>query len=112
MKPSEYIKKAVRTEAKEYKFGELNGVTPRIEHAVMGIVTEAGELMHDVKRAKVYNKKFEAEHLLENTGDLFWYIALLCDAMNVSFEELWEESIKKLEERFPEKKFDYKKENL
>jgi len=103
MKPSEYIKNAIRTESKDYKFAEVNGVTPRIEHAVMGIVTEAGELMDDVKRSKIYDQQLDRIHMVEEAGDCFWYLALLCEALGVTFEEVWEKNINKLEVRYPEK---------
>jgi len=103
MEPEEYIKNAVRTERKEYDFSETNGVSPRVEHAVMGVVTEAGELMTAVKKAKIYGKKLDLVNLVEEAGDVMWYLALLADELEVSFEEMWDKNIRKLRVRFPEK---------
>lgn len=103
MKPSEYIKNAVRTERKEYDFTETNGLSPRVEHAVMGMVTEAGELMSVVKKAKIYGKKPDAVDIIEEAGDVMWYLAVLADELGVSFEEIWDKNIRKLRVRFPEK---------
>lgn len=103
MNAKEYVQNALRTEPEEYAFGPTGDVTPRIEHAVMGIATEAGELMDQVKRAKIYGKKLDRVNLIEEAGDTFWYLAVLCNAIGVSFEEVWERNIAKLKARFPEK---------
>lgn len=103
MKPKDYIKLAGRTESKDYVFPATGAVTPRIEHAVMGLVTEAGELMSEIKRAKIYKKDLDKVNLIEEAGDLFWYLALLCDDLGVDFETVWEINIKKLRARYPEK---------
>lgn len=108
MKPSEYIKQAKRTEPKTYKFRKTGEVTPRIEHAVMGIVTEAGELMDSIKKAKIYGQKLDKTNLIEELGDIMWYIALLTDELSTSFEEIWYKNIKKLKVRYPKKYTDKK----
>lgn len=74
-----------------------------MEHAVYGLVTEAGELMDEVKRVKIYGKDLDRTNLLEEAGDCFWYLALLCDELGVSFEDVWEKNIAKLRARYPEK---------
>lgn len=103
MKPSDYIQNAKRTEPKKYLFKKTKDVTPRIEHAVFGIVTEAGELMDSLKKAKIYGQKLDKVNLVEEAGDVMWYLAILSDALNVSFEDIWDKNIRKLKARFPEK---------
>lgn len=103
MKPSDYIKNAIRTESKDYQFTKTGNVTPRIEHAVMGIVTEAGELMDAIKKAKIYGKELDKINIVEELGDLMWYFALLSDELKVTFEEIWDKNIRKLALRYPEK---------
>jgi NTP pyrophosphatase (non-canonical NTP hydrolase) len=103
MKPSKYIQSAKRTEPERYLFKKTGDVTPRIEHAVFGIVTEAGELIDCLKKAKIYNQKLDKVNLVEEAGDLMWYLAILSDELDVSFEEIWDKNIRKLKVRFPEK---------
>lgn len=103
MSPSAYIRAALRTESPDYRFGPTGTVTPRMEHAVYGTVTEAGELMSDIKKAKIYGKDIDRAHLIDEMGDVMWYLALLADELGVSFEEVWEKNIAKLQVRFPEK---------
>jgi len=101
MKPEEYIKNVLRTEPKKYCFGVTKNITPRIEHAVFGVVTESGELMSQIKRAKIYGAKLDRVNLIEEAGDCMWYLGLLCDELDISFEEVWEKNIAKLRARFP-----------
>ena len=102
MNSRDYISKALRTEP-PYHFSTINGLTPRIEHAVYGLVTEAGELMDEVKRTKLYGKELDKTNLLEEAGDIMWYLAVLCDDLQVDFETIWQKNIDKLKVRFPDK---------
>ena len=103
MTPKEYTEKALSTESGDYNFLATGEVTPRIEHGVMGIVTEAGELMDAVKKSKIYSKPLDKVNLVEELGDLSWYMAILMDELGVSFEEVWDKNICKLKQRYPEK---------
>lgn len=106
MTPQEYIKNALRTEPKTYLFNGTGDLTPRLEHAIYGIVTESGELMSQLKRVKIYGTKLDKTNLIEEAGDCLWYFAIFCDALGITFEDIWEKNIAKLCIRFPEK---YKK---
>ncbi len=103
MKSKDYIKKALQTERKDYDFSATGNVTPRIEHAVMGLVTEAGELMDQIKKSKIYGRELDTINLIEELGDIMWYSALLCDELETDFEDVWERNVKKLAARYPEK---------
>lgn len=109
MTPKDYIKNVLRTEPKKYCFGATNNITPRIEHAIFGMVTESGELMAQLKRAKIHEIELDKANLIEEMGDCMWYLALLCNELGVNFEEVWRKNIAKLKARFPEK---YKQSNF
>lgn len=108
MDSTKYIKSALRTEPKNYRFKATGEVTPRIEHAILGLVTEAGELMTAIKASKLYNRKLDKINLIEEAGDIMWYLAILSDELNIGFEEIWDKNIRKLKVRFPEKYVDDK----
>jgi NTP pyrophosphatase (non-canonical NTP hydrolase) len=103
MNPSEYVKNALRTESGNYEFQGVHGVTPRIEHAVIGLVTEAGELTDAVKRSKIFGRELDKVNVIEEAGDIMWYLALLSDELGVPFEDIWEKNVNKLRKRYPEK---------
>ncbi|MEI7990035.1 MAG: nucleoside triphosphate pyrophosphohydrolase family protein [Chloroflexota bacterium] len=86
-----------------YRFSTTNGMTPDIEHAIIGIVDEAGELAKVIKHVKIYNQELDTTNLVEEAGDIMWYLALLCRTLGVSFEEVWDKNIRKLQARYPEK---------
>lgn len=103
MTPEEYIKKALRTERKDYDFVETNNVSPRVENGILGVAGEAGELIDAMKTAKIYRKGFDRINIIEEMGDMMWYLALMADALDVTFEEIWDKNIRKLKARYPEK---------
>lgn len=74
----------------------------RILHAIMGIVTEAGELMDAYKKTAIYGKKLDTVNVMEEVGDLAWYIALLLDATGGDFGVALRMNADKLRNRFPE----------
>lgn len=103
MTSKEYVKNVLYT--KSTYFNPENIDVDSV-HAILGLVTEAGELADVVKRAYFYGKGPESvdrNHIIEEAGDLFWYLALLCNACNISFEEVWAKNIAKLKARYPNK---------
>lgn len=49
------------------------------------------------------------EHLIIELGDLLWYVAQATMALDVSFDEVIERNVKKLEKRYPGGKFEIKR---
>lgn len=106
MLPNEYQKLAERTENKDYKavvIRSTDDTIVRLDHAGMGMVTEVGEFMDVLKRFKIYGKKIDFINLGEEVGDLMWYIALTCNALNINLEDVMIKNINKLKTRYPDK---------
>lgn len=70
-------------------------------HASLGLLTEVGELADPIKKAMMYGKPIDYKNIREEAGDCLWYLALLCRALGCTLEELADENIKKLQERYP-----------
>jgi len=100
MTPTEYMEAVKRTESPACPLGAP--LHSRLLHSVLGCVDESGELIKAVKDSLFYNKPLTTEDLLEEYGDLLWYIAIGLDALEVSFEEVMEVNIRKLQERYPD----------
>ena len=71
---------------------------------VLGLVEEAGEVAGIFKR--IY-RNFERdrshitkEHLIEELGDVLWYLTALCDSYGITLEDIYEKNVKKLEDRY------------
>lgn len=71
-----YIQEAIKTESLSPSFEH-----PRLLHAAIGISTEAAELFIAASTNDEVNAR-------EEIGDLFWYLAVICDELKVTFAEL------------------------
>ena len=72
----------------------------RILHGAMGITGEAGEIMEMLKKHLNYNRELDLLDLKEELGDICWYMAIILDELDSSFEEIMYINIKKLSKRY------------
>src|SRR6185436_6445038 len=96
MSPAEYMIEAARTNADPKLAGDRVSSNPymiNLVHDSMGIAGEAGEFVDAVKRMMFYGRKPDITNMVEELGDLFWYMALACRTIEVSFEEVMEKNI-------------------
>ncbi len=99
---SRYQDDALRTLSTQFHIGE-DGVTPDLLHGAIGLATEAGEMLDAVKRALFYGADLDRTNLIEELGDLEWYMAVIRDALGVDQEEVQRINVEKLRARYPEK---------
>jgi NTP pyrophosphatase (non-canonical NTP hydrolase) len=102
----EYICSAVRTESKDFDSIADRMTTKeaiRLNHAAMGMVTEAAEFLDVLKKHIYYGKTIDKVNLAEEIGDLCWYMAIACDELHVNLEDIMETNIAKLKARYPNK---------
>ena len=81
----------------------------RLLTAGVGINAEGGEFLEIVKKMIFQGKPFNAdnkEHMIIELGDLMWYVAQACMALEVSLDEVVARNVKKLEKRYPGGSFD------
>ena len=89
----------------------LNGKGANIERlltASVGICAEGGEFMEIVKKMIFQGKpcnEDNLEHLKIELGDIMWYVAQACMALEVDMEDVLTTNIKKLEKRYPDGHF-------
>lgn len=74
----------------------------RLLHACVGASTESAELLDAIKKHIYYGKELNRQNIKEELGDILWYVALACDAMNVDMGYIMEANIEKLSKRYPE----------
>lgn len=79
----------------------------RVLHAVIGLATEAGELI-GMLRKHLNGGELDLVNGKEEFGDVMWYSALGLDVCDAGFEEVMERNIEKLSARYGEKFSDYK----
>ena len=87
----------------------------RLTTAAVGMSAESGEFLEIVKKMVFQGKPWSVdnrEHLIIELGDVMWYVAQACMALDVDFEEVLEMNVKKLEKRYPGGSFNiHKSEN-
>ena len=89
------------------RMGELDrqgACIERLTTAGIGLAAESGEFLEIVKKMVFQGKPWSdanREHLLIELGDVMWYVAQACIALDVDFEEVIEMNVKKLEKRYP-----------
>lgn len=76
-----------------------------ILHMAVGICGEAGELIDAVKKRCYYNKQLDIQNVIEELGDLEFYMEGMRQLLNISREETLKANIAKLGERY--KNFKY-----
>ena len=88
---------------------------PRLMTAAFGISAEAGEFTEVIKKIFLQGKPYNEDnvfHLKRELGDICWYIAQACMALDTTFEEVLQMNYEKLSARYPEGSFDvYRSEN-
>lgn len=69
-----------------------------------GVFEEAGEIAGIHKREhRLFKQDFPRitrEHLMEEIGDLFWYLLALCEVSGFSIQDVYDNNTAKLEERY------------
>ena len=87
----------------------------RLLTASLGLSAEAGEFTEVVKKIFLQGKPYNEEnafHLKRELGDICWYLAQACMALDTNFREVMEMNYEKLSARYPEGAFDvYRSEN-
>ena len=89
--------------------------TPHLLTAALGLAAESGEFTEIVKKIILQGKPYNEDnvfHMKRELGDICWYIAQACMALDTTFDEIIEMNVEKLKARYPGGEFDvHKSEN-
>ena len=97
------------------RLGDLDRQGANIERlttAGVGLAAESGEFLEIVKKMVFQGKPWNddnREHLIIELGDIMWYVANACIALNVEFDDVVRGNVKKLEKRYPGGSFSIEK---
>jgi NTP pyrophosphatase (non-canonical NTP hydrolase) len=69
-------------------------------HAALGVAGEAGELADCIKKEIIYGKPFDRKNLVEELGDLRFYIQATMMLYGISEQEVLQENANKLSVRY------------
>lgn len=108
MNCTEYMKEADKTAPEfsrnltdyETNVLKMNAKQATVLNAIIGLVGEAAEIQDAYKKMVFQGHPFSEEKIIDELGDVFWYAALLCKALNITFEDVFDYNIKKLRKRY------------
>ena len=72
--------------------------------AALGLTAESGEFTEIVKKIILQGKPYSEDnifHMKRELGDICWYIAQACMALDTTFDEIIEMNVDKLKKRYP-----------
>ena len=81
----------------------------RLTTAGVGLAAESGEFLEIVKKMVFQGKPWNddnREHLIIELGDVMWYVAQACMALDIPFDDVIVRNVEKLEKRYPGGSFD------
>jgi NTP pyrophosphatase (non-canonical NTP hydrolase) len=78
-------------------------------NSALGLCGESGEYADIIKKNLFQGHDLDKEHLKEELGDILWYIAEACYALDIPMEQVAQKNIEKLHERYGSNKFDKEK---
>lgn len=104
--------KGVMMELRDYQFlanrtAKDLGFRDGLIHAALGVTGEAGEFADAVKRVAIYEGVPDRANMIEELGDLLWYIAYACEVLGEPLEIVARDNIEKLKKRYPEAYSDF-----
>ena len=70
-------------------------------NSVMGLCGESGEAIDIVRKWLMQEHELDKEHLVKELGDVAWYLAEAATALDIPLEAVFQGSLDKLRQRFP-----------
>ena len=74
-------------------------------HMAIGVAGEAGELLDAIKRPTIYRKHIDMDNVIEELGDLEFFMEGLRQELGISREETLRSNMTKLGVRYKDNKF-------
>lgn len=79
---------------------EMTPEQAHLIHMAVGVSGEAGELLDAVKKATIYQKPIDRENVVEELGDIEFYLEGLRQGLGITREETLDHNIAKLSKRY------------
>ena len=67
----------------------------------MGLAGETGETVDIFKKHIYQGKDLDINDVIEEIGDILWYIANLCNVNKITMKECMDSNVEKLRKRYP-----------
>lgn len=92
-------------------FMATEGINPTLDNqivcgdlinGVMGLCGESGEVADIVKKTVFHKHPIDIDELKKELGDVMWYVAMCCNALSISLDDVMQGNIEKLKKRYPD----------
>lgn len=93
--PDDYQRLAMRT-----KTGDSTEL--RLINAALGLAGESGEFADSIKKCQFHGHALDVAHIANELGDILWYVAQACDALDLHMSDVMQANIEKLRRRYPD----------
>lgn len=80
---------------------ELTAGQAHLLHMAVGVAGEAGELLDAIKKHCIYQKPLDLENVIEELGDLEFYMQGIRQQLMISRDDVIDANINKLTKRYP-----------
>ena len=67
----------------------------------LALAGEVGELANRTKKVFLHGHPYDQEKVVEELGDILWYIAVYSHDIGVDLQEIAQKNVTKLEKRYP-----------
>lgn len=78
----------------------LNPTSAHLLHMAIGIAGEAGEILDCIKKHAIYGTPLDEENLVEELGDLLFYLTGILHELHYDFKYLRRKNVEKLSKRY------------
>ncbi len=79
---------------------EMSATQMHITHMAIGVSGEAGELLDAIKKSSIYQKDIDRENVIEELGDIEFYLEGIRQGLNITREETISANKDKLGKRY------------
>jgi NTP pyrophosphatase (non-canonical NTP hydrolase) len=84
---------------------QLTPLQASILHMAVGVSGEAGELLDAIKKHAIYQKQLDINNVIEEAGDILFYLTGLLNELGLTIEECMEANVAKLSKRYPQHQY-------
>lgn len=82
--------------------GSFDSKKDAINCWALGLAGETGELVDSIKKHHYHGKPISRTHLVNEMGDVLWYLARLSDELEIPLSQVVNTNVEKLKLRYPE----------
>jgi len=76
-----------------------------LNHMCLGCAGEVGELVDAIKKATIYGKELDRENVIEELGDLMFYMQGIMNSLKIDWDDIADHNILKLLKRYEKLEF-------